>query len=180
MALLCPEKRKSSAMFTHALDSGSWLSLTLNGLVVFDLTSRGCFATWRFHFDTLHSHRWPMGSSCRSTIDSRSKPACQASISRARRGFCQEISSASTSSRRENVFDRLADRSSEISKTPPRADTLQKPVVNLTRISLISITSRYAAVGDGTTLTLHRRVRALYRATTISRETERERERERP
>ena len=24
-------------------------------------TSRGCFATWRFHFDTLHSHRWPMG-----------------------------------------------------------------------------------------------------------------------
>lgn len=53
----CVGERKSSTIFTRVLDSGSWLSLTLNGLVVFDLTSRGCFATCRFHFDTLHSHR---------------------------------------------------------------------------------------------------------------------------
>lgn len=36
----CARERKSSVViFTCVLDSGSWLSLTLNGLVVSDLTS---------------------------------------------------------------------------------------------------------------------------------------------
>lgn len=62
----CARERKSSVIFTRVLDSGSWLSLTLNELVVSDLTSRrGCFATSRFHFDTLHSCR-PLESSCPS------------------------------------------------------------------------------------------------------------------